>query len=315
MTHDAFKEKLLLYVYDDLDPEHARAISEHLRNCAECASEVQRLRKLHSALDAYRPPVSVDDRLLNEARQQLHTALVRERFRQTAWERLRSSFDAVLAPRYQLALGGIAAIAAGVLIGRYLLVPTSPSPAFTPQAQIPQDAHITNVRFLTSTDGTGIVEFTFDAVTPVRMKGSVDDPQIQRVLTHAILNEENPGVRLRAVSAIASPGTEPPDREVKAALIIALKSDANAGVRKEALQTLQRFPPDSEIKDALLHTLMYDKNPGLRIAAINGLDSLRVRGGMTGQDLLRVLRNRMQTDENNYIRLRARAVLQEVTQQ
>ena len=40
-----------------------------------------------------------------------------------------------------------------------------------------------------------------------------------------------------------------------AALILALKTDPNAGVRREALNALQRYPPDNAVKNALLHTL------------------------------------------------------------
>jgi HEAT repeat protein len=160
-----------------------------------------------------------------------------------------------------------------------------------------------------------MVEFTFDAVRPVKMMGSVNDPQIQKVLTHAMLNDDNPGVRLRAVNAITAPRVEQPDNELKAALILALKTDPNAGVRREALNALQRYPPDNAVKNALLHTLLTDKNPGLRIAAINGFDSLRARGQSADQSIVSALRNRMLSDDNTYIRMRAKTVLQEAREQ
>jgi hypothetical protein len=75
------------------------------------------------------------------------------------------------------------------------------------------------------------------------------------------------------------------------------------------------FPFDEEIKQAFLHVLMRDKNPALRIAAINSLDSARVEGQPRDKDLLEVLKERMQSDENNYIRIRAKAVLKEGTLQ
>ena len=71
---------------------------------------------------------------------------------------------------------------------------------------------------------------------------------------------------------------------------------------------------DQEIKQAFLFVLTHEKNPGLRIAAINTLDSARVSGQAVDQDVLIVLRDKMQTDENNYIRHRARAVVEEVRQ-
>ena len=162
---------------------------------------------------------------------------------------------------------------------------------------------------------TGEIEFTFDAVTPVRMRGSVDDPKIQKVLTYAMLNEENPGVRLKAVNAINRRGVEARDPDVKSALIKALEMDGNVGVRKEALNTLRRLPFDREIKMAMLHALMQDANPGLRVAAINALDSARTSPSGVDSDILTVLREKAQTDDNNYIRVKARAVIQEATHQ
>jgi hypothetical protein len=218
-----------------------------------------------------------------------------------------------IAPRYQIALGGIATLALGIFIGHRIFAPSVP---LLPDAQlIPADARIANLKFLDTKGPSDAVEFTFDAVQPVKMRGSVNDPVIQKVLTHAMLNDANPGVRLRALNVVASPRTEQPDREIKAALILTLSSDPNAGVRKEALIALQRYPPDEAIKNALLNTLLTDKNPGLRVAAINGLDSLRAHGQSADQSVLNALKDRMQSDENTYIRLRAKTTLQEARTQ
>jgi HEAT repeat protein len=132
-----------------------------------------------------------------------------------------------------------------------------------------------------------------------------------------MVNDQNPGNRLRSVNAFASQmqNLRLPDREVKAALISTLRSDDNPGVRREAIRTLQHFPFDDEIKQVFLHVLMKDPNPALRMAAINSLDSARTQGQAAGSDLLDVLKQRMQSDENTYVRIRAKAVLEEVRNQ
>ena len=130
-----------------------------------------------------------------------------------------------------------------------------------------------------------------------------------------MLNEENPGVRLKAVNAINRQGLETQDVETKAALIKAMETDSNAGVRKEALSALMRLPFDAEIKKALLHALMSDGNPGLRVAAINALDSARTGALGVDSDMLGILKQKAETDDNNYIRVKARAVIQEATKQ
>ena len=76
------------------------------------------------------------------------------------------------------------------------------------------------------------------AVTPMHVRGNINDGNEQKVLARALVNEENAGVRLQTVNAIASHAPEQKnlDPEVKTALISALKGDQNPGVRQEALR-------------------------------------------------------------------------------
>ena len=182
------------------------------------------------------------------------------------------------------------------------------------------EPQITNVRFDDADPGDGQVAFSFDAVTPVQVKGSPNDPGVQSVLTKALMYEGNPGVRLRAVSAITSQiqiqMTNPTkgDAEVKQALIEAMKFDPNPGVRREALRALGKFPFDEDIKKGLLFVLNKDENEGLRVEAINNLAAAKDEFRASDEHLLDILRKRVQSDNNRYVRQRARAVLQEVQQ-
>jgi hypothetical protein len=290
-------------------------LEQHLGECDECSTELDDMRKLH-VLVSRGEMVGVDDQLLAEARHQLRAALRIERSRQTLWNRISdrmSAFSTLLPSRnWGLALGSIAMVGCGILIGRLVFPPSSPGEG-SPLAD--SDLKISNVRFLNPDTNEDELEFSFEAVKPMRVKGTIHDERIQKVLTYALLNEQNPGVRLRAINTMAGPSTRTPDREMKAALIIALRSDDNAGVRKEALVALRKFPFDAEVRDALLDALMHDKNPGIRIAAINGLDSARTLGPGSDQSILDVLKQKVNSDDNNYIRLRAKTVLQEVKEQ
>jgi len=80
------------------------------------------------------------------------------------------------------------------------------------------------------------------------------------------------------------------------------------GVRKEALEVLQKFPMDEAIKQSFLYVLVHDKNAGMRVAAIKCLESQQ----KIDNDVVSVLRQKIQSDDNDYIRLKARDVLQEV---
>ncbi len=321
MTHDDYRELLLIAASGTIDAEDRDVLERHLRTCVECRNEFAELGELHARLLAHRPGIEPDDRLLNEARQEFRIALRKEVARRSSWF---GWFDtAALAPASGLALGAACTVAFGFFLGRIAFPPSVP-PVAAPVVSlspaggvrpVEEETQITNVRFADRRTGSDEIEFTFDAVTPVRMRGSIDDPKIQKVLTHAMLNEENPGVRLKAVSAINRQEVETQDVETKAALIKAMETDGNAGVRKEALNALRRLPFDAEIKKALLHTLMTDGNPGLRVAAINALDSVRTGTLGVDSDMLSVLRQKAETDDNNYIRVKARAVIQEATKQ
>ncbi len=319
MTHNDYRELVFIAASGGIDPDDRSVLERHLATCDRCRKEYEELRALHGALLLHRPGVEPDDRLLEEARREFRIALQKERARRSAFT---GFLDRMLFPRAaRFALGAAAAVALGFFVGRISVSfpPAGAVPVAAPLSQAggvrpeEDETRITNVHFLGRGNGSDEIEFTFDAVTPVRMRGSIDDPKIQKVLTHAMLNEENPGVRMQAVNALNRRGLEPQDVETKSALIKAMEADPNAGVRKEAMNALRRLPFDADIKKALLHALMTDTNPGLRVAAINALDSARTSALGIDSDILDVLRHKAQTDDNNYIRVKARAVIQEAT--
>jgi hypothetical protein len=132
-------------------------------------------------------------------------------------------------------------------------------------------AQITAVQFLDADASDGEVEISFQAVKPMRIKGSPDDPAIQKLLAYALVSEQNAGIRIRTVNTLAGNVRREPDPEVRLALVKVLKFDTNPGVRKKALEALARFPMDLYIKDALIFVLENDPTEGLRIDAINAL--------------------------------------------
>jgi hypothetical protein len=325
MKHQQYKDRLQLMLYDELSTQDRQDLEKHLEECAECRAELEELKRFHSVL-AEHTPSFVTDSLLQEARRELRGALRGERLKQSIWEKLAEGVRNLILPQYKTAFGAVATLAVGLFLGYLVFSPRSgergiqqlPTQAAKETAQpLGGNTQITNVRFVSSDPTSGEVEFTFDAVKPVHMKGSVNDPDIQKVLAYALLNEQNPGVRLRSVDVIGSENLKSTSSEVeiKRTLIAALKSDDNPGVRKEALEVLQRFPFDDEIKRAFLDVLVHDNNSALRITAINALENARGEKLPVDPEVLSVFKQKMLSDENNYIRLRARAVVEEVKQQ
>jgi hypothetical protein len=305
-----------------LSPDETGTLERHLQTCEECRADLEKLKRLSAVLARTDAERKVDDVSLNEARLRLRSALAAGRAHTTPSVVPFVSLREFFPPWGRLAAGAAAALVAGILIGRFAL-PPEVAPLSGPVAPETlasrsgpdREARISGVRLLLMPDSSGIVEVGYDQHHAVRVRGSVDDPRIQRILTRVLLGEENPGVRLRALSAIAGPHVAPADPEIRAALVLALKTDGNAAVRQQALMALRRYPVDREARDAMLYALMYDKNPGVRVAAINTLDSLRVLETLPDPVALSALRDRLHNDENAYIRLRARAVLMEAREQ
>ena len=167
------------------------------------------------------------------------------------------------------------------------------------------------MRFIDSDPSDGEVEFTFEASKPVRLKGKVNDPKIQSVLTYAMLYEQNPGSRLNSINAMDTELPSQYDEDVKDALITVVMTDNNPGVRREALKLMKKFPYDETFKQTLLYVVANDTSSGLRIEALNLLIEAGKQGHKLNQDDLNLFKKQLQQDENNYIKLKARTILQE----
>jgi hypothetical protein len=307
LFHRRFQYLLPQYVFGDLPENQATRLEKHLGSCRECRAELEELRKFNAAVSRSPLPEPAEE-MLREARSQFRSALQAEG-RREARGQVSRFWDAVTSPRPALALGLVGLLAVGILAGRYFLPAPSESQALPPDVVPGEAIRITNMQLIGGGDPAEEIELTFDAVKPVRLRGFREDPEIQKILAYAVVNSNNPGVRLRAVGSVNSRSTVPQDREMKAALLLALRTDRNDGVRKAALQAILRYPGDREVRDGLLYVLLNDRNPGLRIVAINGLDTLRARGYVPDEEMIRAFRESMKNDENLYVRTKAQTII------
>ena len=130
----------------------------------------------------------------------------------------------------------------------------------------------------------------------------------------ALTKSDNAGVRIRTVNTISSQTSDVilRDPKIKVALINALKTDENDGVRREALNALMKYPYSEEIRDVFLFVLSNDHNPGLKVGAINALAKMKLEGRSIDNQLKNVIENELVDGENNFIKLRAASLIQEV---
>jgi hypothetical protein len=271
------------------------------------------MKKFRSFVSEHTDSKTADD-LLGDARTQLRAALRHERTAPSTMRSVLEFLSGIVSPR--TAWSGAGMLSLGLLIGYCSFAPTGNEHSVvlqpvTERTEEGPKTSITNIRFIDSDASDGEVEFEFDAVAPMHVKGKIDDPEVQRLLTHALLNESNAGVRLSTMNAIRdqTASSKTVDPAIKAALITSMKSDVNPGVRSEALRVLQQYTFDDDIRDALLFVIARDSNSGIRVAAINALELAKMDGTRFDEATVNALK-----EKNHYIRNRAVNLVKEIYQ-
>jgi hypothetical protein len=308
MPHNEYKKMIQLALYSELNADEQKKLEDHLE------MEAQR-NFLNITSDSEKKVI--DDALLHEARTQLRGALRMERQKRAFnLKNIFNVFDFVNPP-YKLAVAGVTTLIVGFFMG-YLLISPSPEIRYITSSDsgaasvfYQQDVKISNITFIDSDASDGEVEFRFEAVKPMHFKGSVDDPNVQSVLTYAMLNEQNPGSRLNSINAMVSENKMAADPELKSALITVAITDKNPGVKIEALKLLKKLPYDEDIKQAYIYVLSNDTSSALRITAINALFETVQSGQKFSEKDLNLFKEKSKDDDNNYIRHLTKTILQE----
>lgn len=310
MNCQEFEENLPLFIYAELPAAERAACAAHLEACENCRSALERTEQLHRTL-AGRPRPEPSAALLAESRHALDEALERD---QHGWRALVQYGLPLfrLQPASGFALG-LAMVLFGFGLGWGLRpqarrLATSPTVANTAAVA---DSDLENMRIngisrVAPDPATGGVRITMDAERRMTLEGSLDDPQIQRVLVYAMKSYDNPGIRRDTLDALRSHVNNP---NFRGALLYALRHDSNAGVRLEALEAVRGMEGGDDVHPALLEALQHDANPGVRVAA---LDALVDQEEAEGRDpaIQQVFNKLAITDRNSYIRVKcAEAVM------
>jgi hypothetical protein len=316
MRHKDFLEMIPFYLYDELKPNEILSFRNHLETCSECTKEFEIYKSLFNkiSVDA---KIEVDTDLLTASRRELREVLLSQRSHITLSQRIIENILAVLVRPVGFALSGVSVFIVGLFIG--FLIFNTPAPIGIVQSADDQNINIashanikvSNIKFIDSDPSDGEVEFTYDIVKQGHLKESVSNPDVQNILTYALLNEQNPGTRLNSLNVINANQTQQSDEEIKSSLITVAKYDDNPGVRREAVKSLKEFSADEDIKNTLIYVLLNDTSSGIRIEAINGLVDVSKRGINLNQKDLTLLRGKIQTDNNKYVRFQAKNIIKE----
>jgi len=339
---------LVFYSCGETSEQENALIETHLAACSLCASQLAEERGLHESLmEALQASEQSDvgGILLSQCRSELAEALddlsappLQERWRHFGW--LRRSM--VMHP----VLNGALLVLLGVAVGTQLLpwistrldsnssaqtVNVSPAARFT-EDQLSKMA-VAGISLAPQADGgTGTLQVRVRTEEPLVLSGSVDDPDLRRVLTYVIENgdQTEAGVRLDCLEALRARNA---DLDVRRALLYAARKDQNPAVRMKALESLRDAVADTAVREALIDALEHDANPGVRVEAVNLLVRSLEPGGLDSSDnaepvlapdgverpldpsmqhVVRTLQELQRSDPNRYVRLRSAAALRQI---
>jgi hypothetical protein len=340
---------LVFYACSETSEQENSQIEAHLAACSACAAQLAEERGLHESLmEALQASEHVDAGgiLLAQCRSELAEALddlaapppLQERWRPFGWARrwmaLRPVLSGALLVLFGAALGTqvvpwVSARLESNSTGQTVNV--SPATRFTDE-QLHQMA-VAGINFTPQSEGTpGTLRVRVRTEEPLVLSGSVDDPDLRRVLTYVVENgdQTDPGVRLDCLEALRA---RQADLDVRRALLFAARKDQNPAVRMKALESLREAVADQAVRETLIDALEHDANPGVRVEAVNLLVRSLEPGAPDSSDnaepaaapvgverpldpsmehVVRTLQDLQRNDPNRYVRLRSAAALRQI---
>jgi hypothetical protein len=320
----------VLYACGELTAEERAAVEAHAKFCPLCASVLAREAAIEQLLTHSVARQEPSDILLAQCRSELAESLddATEKQTQPSWldafRPARLFARAFIGhPAWSAASLVLFGVALGGAFSYWRPQSPAPTPAFTVSArprmsdQDLQNMSLGSVSYAAdSGSGQPGVELHMTSDKPIVLSGSPDDTEVKRVLTFVITNGQrfDPGVRLDSLEVLR---TRASDSDVRKALCAAARKDSNPGVRLRALESLRGVELDDQVRMTLLEALTRDDNPGVRVEAINllstGARALTAKGSSKSEDeLVRVLRDHMESDPSNYVRMQSAAALRDI---
>lgn len=339
---------LVFYACGETSERETAQIEAHLATCADCAAQLTEERSLHEALmEALQASEHTDTGgiLLSQCRSELAEALddlaapvAEERWRPFRWVTRWIVVHPALACSALLAMG---AVLGTQVLPRLTALLSSPGDVQTvtvlPAARL-SDAQLASmavagVNVAPAPGGApGTVQLHVRTEEPMVLSGSVDDPDLRRVLTYVVENgkQTDPGVRLDCLEALRGRAS---DADVRRALLIAARRDQNPAVRMKALESLGDAVSDKAVRETLVDALQHDANPGVRVEAVSLLvrsleqsaaeppaspGALLAPEGLDRAlnpamaDVIHTLEELQRSDPNRYVRLRSAAALRQL---
>lgn len=333
-------------LFGSLSDAERQRLDAHVSDCDACADEVQTLRstlKITSAVERPERPEAYWSRFSDEVYERVaaepqrvgapsasrETPSLARRFAEW-WDDLPGRWPANGAQwAAQLALAMVL-VAAGLGLGRWT-APTSPAgtdplldglaaesgdPLLMPIGSsidaASAEPRLTGVEDITYDVTAGTVEIRYHTSNNIVVRGTPDDPKIQRLLQAALLDEQNPSSRLHAVKTIEASTVSHGD-ELASALTYLVRDESDPNMRLRAVRALRQLhannPLDERARGVLVGVLLDAKEPALRIEALEALTADATQRPTTAVPSFLY---QAQADSNGYVRYRAGQLLQQI---
>ena len=323
MNCNLAQEHIVLSVYGELPDDRAHQLELHLAQCERCRQEMEAVSALHKVLSTA-PLVEPSPSLLARTRVRLDEALdalPQASFFRRLSQRIHRGFGTlqgapVMTCALLLAGCGIGAVG-GYRVAEHNVHASQDAAQNTsnavPVLADPDSAQIAGVSSIILEPGSENVEVRFERMTPETAFGTLDDPQIRQLLVLAARNFANPAAHDDSVNLLAQEcqaGHQCNGGPVRNALMVALRYDKDARVRRKALEGLESYiSADTRVRDAVLEAVLHDSDADVRAEAISLLEPVDADSAV--REVLQTVANR---DQDQHIRTVSRQYLEQVSQ-
>jgi hypothetical protein len=318
MKCQSARDCIVLLNYGELPDELAGVLEQHLTGCEDCREELDAFRGFEERL-ATMPVLEPSPNLLAQSRMRLDDAL--DMIPPHGFlTQLRTNFHRWIgnvqsAPALATLLLGVGFLG-GNFTHRYQVGNASPKSSGNGVVTIKNPAAegvIANVTGIVQTPNSELVQVNYNRIIPESMEGSLDSPEIRKLLLVGTNAAATPGVRMNSVSLLtdeckAGHACQPTadGNGIRHALMVSLRYDEDAGVRMKALEGLQRYVgQDQHVRDAVLEAVAHDRDADVRRTAIGLLEPVQ-----SDSSVRQVLRTVASQDTNPYIRTASYNALQ-----
>lgn len=306
MKCEEAQRSIVQYVYGELSDASCHSLEQHVAGCQNCRNELQAYEALRQAMSLV-PAEEPSANFLAQSRVRLDAALdllpppsIYMRF-ETGLFGFIAQLRAAPGMAMAVAVLGLGIGAAGGHFWKHahendaiaqavasttlansshatLSAVSSHTASVAAAASVPASS-VFNVSGIVQRPNTDMVEVHFNTMVPSTVEGSMDDPEVQKLLVMAMQNPVDPDVRSNSVSLLAKQckaGHSCGDKTVRTALMVALRYDGDPAVRLKALTVLEPYVgQDVRVRDAVLESLMHDPSQPVRSQALQMLEPVR----------------------------------------